>query len=302
MAERTWGDVFGELMALKTGVTRDRWETARKDAAYRGLLSRKLIETTAEDFLKALNAGTVSTNVFLRRVHNFALDMNWLLSPVIPKRQWPGVKFQAKRAITLEEHRLIVAEEFNPERKLFYELCWHLGGSQSDIAMLHGEDVDWRDMTVGYFRRKLRHREALQPPIIHFGAATAEIFSQLPNKGPLFPYLASVDCKDRATEFKQRCAGLGIKGVTLHSYRYAWAERAKSAGYPLRFAMEALGHNSKAVHHAYARKSELRLPALEDYESAKTDGKILTFEPQANGFVKPAGDAQAMGPSGVAHA
>jgi len=114
--------------------------------------------------------------------------------------------------------------------------------------------------------------------------------------------LASVDCKDRATEFKQRCAGLGIKGVTLHSYRYAWAERAKSAGYPLRFAMEALGHNSKAVHHAYARKSELRLPALEDYESAKTDGKILTFEPQANGFVKPAGDAQAMGPSGVAHA
>jgi len=40
MAERTWGDVFGELMALKTGVTRDRWETARKDAAYRGLLSR----------------------------------------------------------------------------------------------------------------------------------------------------------------------------------------------------------------------------------------------------------------------
>jgi len=40
MAERTWGDVFGELMALKTGVTRDRWETALKDAAYRGLLSR----------------------------------------------------------------------------------------------------------------------------------------------------------------------------------------------------------------------------------------------------------------------
>ena len=85
MAERTWGDVFGEVMALKTGVTRDRWENAIKDAAYRGILARKLIETSAEDFLKVLNAGTVSTNVFLRRVHNFALDMNWLLSPVIPK-------------------------------------------------------------------------------------------------------------------------------------------------------------------------------------------------------------------------
>lgn len=302
MAERTWGDVFGEVMALKTGVTRDRWETVLKDAAYRSLLPRKLIETAAEDFLKAINAGTVSTNIFLRRVHNFALDMNWLLSPVIPKRQWPAVSFRAKRAITLEEHERIVAKEFNPERKLFYELCWHLGGSQSDIAMLHGEDVDWKDMTVGYFRRKLRHRESIQPPIIHFGAATAEILRQLPDKGPLFPYLASVDCKDRATEFKQRCVRLGIKGVTLHSYRYAWAGRAKSAGYPLRFAMEALGHNSKAVHHAYARKSELRLPSLEDYESARADGKILVFEPQATGFAKPAGDSPATGQSDVAHA
>jgi hypothetical protein len=25
---------------------------------------------------------------------------------------------------------------------------------------------------------------------------------------------------------------LGIVGVTLHSYRYAWAERAKTVGYP----------------------------------------------------------------------
>jgi len=38
---------------------------------------------------------------------------------------------------------------------------------------------------------------------------------------------------------------LGIKGVTLHSYRYAWAERAKVAGYPERFAQEALERFSK---------------------------------------------------------
>ena len=35
------------------------------------------------------------------------------------------------------------------------------------------------------------------------------------------------------------------------AYRYAWAERAKVCGYPERFAQEALGHNSKAVHRAY---------------------------------------------------
>jgi integrase len=60
----------------------------------------------------------------------------------------------------------------------------------------------------------------------------------LPSEGLLFPYLASVRASDRATEFKQRCGRLGIKGVTLHSYRYAWAERAKASGYPERFAME----------------------------------------------------------------
>jgi hypothetical protein len=31
----------------------------------------------------------------------------------------------------------------------------------------------------------------------------------------------TVGAGDRATEFKQRCRQLGIKGVTLHSYRYA---------------------------------------------------------------------------------
>ena len=67
-------------------------------------------------------------------------------------------------------------------------------------------------------------------------------------------------------EFRQRCLGLGIRGVTLHSYRYAWAERAKIAGYPERFAQFALGHNSNAVHRAYSRKAQVTLPPLEDYE------------------------------------
>ena len=80
------------------------------------------------------------------------------------------------------------------------------------------------------------------------------------------PYLQTVRSGDRATEFKQRCIGLGINGVTLHSYRYAWAERAKVAGYPERFAQEALGHNSKAVHRAYAKRALMKLPSLEEYE------------------------------------
>jgi hypothetical protein len=35
----------------------------------------------------------------------------------------------------------------------------------------------------------------------------------------------------RCAHYLQRCAGLGIYEISLHSYRYAWAERAKVAGY-----------------------------------------------------------------------
>lgn len=54
--------------------------------------------------------------------------------------------------------------------------------------------------------------------------------------------------------------------MTLHSYRYAWAERARIAGVPERFAQEALGHNSIAVHRAYAKKAKVKVPSLEQYE------------------------------------
>ena len=112
---------------------------------------------------------------------------------------------------------------------------------------------------------------------LRFSADVEIILRSLPDNGPFFPYLIDVRPADRATEFKQRCAGLGITGVTLHSYRYAWAERAKVCGYPERFAQEALGHNSKAVHRAYAKRAEVTLPSLDDYERQHEREKIVTL-------------------------
>jgi integrase len=83
------------------------------------------------------------------------------------------------------------------------------------------------------------------PVLVHLGAEALNVFKDLPAEGMLFPYLSRVRAGDRATEFGQRCRQLGISGSTWHSYRYAWAERAKTAGMPERFAQEALGHNSK---------------------------------------------------------
>ena len=186
--------------------------------------------------------------------------MNWLPAIVIPRRQWPAVHFKEKRAITLAEHQKIIAAEVNPERKTLYQLCWHLGGSQGDIALLKGEDVDWQNNTVSFFRKKTG-----VPVLVHLGSDALNLLKDLPSEGPLFPYLSTVRAGDRATEFKQRCRSLEIKGVTLHSYRYAWAERAKS-GYPERFAQEALGHNSKAVHRAYSKHEGVTVASLDDWE------------------------------------
>ncbi len=65
---------------------------------------------------------------------------------------------------------------------------------------------------------------------------------------------------------------------------YARAKRAKVCGYPERFAQEALGHNSKAVHRAYAKRAEVTLPSLDDYERQHEKGKIVPFScPNAAG-------------------
>ena len=261
IATRTWQQAIDALTNTKQGANQHRWRTAAKDKAFAPLLPRVIIETRGELLLQALQAGTVSTNVFLRRLHNFCVDMNWLPWPLIPKRQWPEVKYKEKRAITLDEHQQIIAAEVNPERKVFYQMCWHLGASQGDIAILKGEDVDWTNQTVSFFRKKTG-----VPVVVFLGKEALKLLEDLPGEGCLFPYLAGVRAGDRATEFRSRCRQLGIKGVTLHSYRYAWAERAKTAGYPERFAMENLGHNSKAVHRAYAKRALVKIPSLEDYE------------------------------------
>jgi integrase len=261
MATRTWQNALDALINTKLDANQHRWKTAAKDKALAPLLPRVIVGTPADLLLEAMKSGKVSTNVYLRRLHNFCVDMNWLPWPLIPKRQWPAVKFKEKRAITLDEHQRIIAAEVNPERKALYQLCWHLGGSQGDIASLKGDDIDWTASTVSFTRKKTG-----VPVIVHLGKDALNILKDLPGEGVLFPYLSNVRAGDRATEFGQRCRQLGITGVSLHSYRYAWAERAKIAGYPERFAQEALGHNSKAVHRAYAKKALMKIPSLQDYE------------------------------------
>jgi hypothetical protein len=151
---RTWQTVRVEIVNLKRANTRPRWEYAIKEKAFNLIRSQPLLRTTVEHFLRVSESGTVSTNVHLRNLHNFALGMHWLPWPVLPRKQWPAIRFKEKRAITPGEHAKIIECERNPEMKAFYQLLWCLGGSQSDMATLRVGDINWNDQTIGYSRAK----------------------------------------------------------------------------------------------------------------------------------------------------
>jgi len=102
------------------------------------------------------------------------------------------------------------------------------------------------------------------------------VMEQMQSRGKLSTFTAN----DRASRFRRRCHNAGVTGVTLHCYRYAWAERAKVVGMPERFAQAALGHNSKAIHRAYAKKAFIIAPSLEDYEKkTATQTATATLQP-----------------------
>lgn len=258
--KRTWREVMAEFVKTKTGSNNTRSARAILDKAFDSIRDRHLLETRSEHFLRVLESRKVSTNNYLRRFHNFAVDMGWLPWPVMPKRQWPAIHYKEKRAILRQEHDLILALETNQEMRAFLWCCWHIGGSQSDMARLKAGDVDWRSRVVSFFRAKTGVAQ-----VIHFGNSLAEVLRDLPGEGQLFPRLALMDEKHRAALFQRACRRVKVTGVSLHSYRYAWAERAKQAGYPERYAQVALGH-SKAMARAYSKKAQVILPPLEEYE------------------------------------
>ncbi|MDD5261323.1 MAG: tyrosine-type recombinase/integrase [Methylacidiphilales bacterium] len=274
---RTWAFVIQEIAHNYCGPTLERWLRVTRSKPFDVIRNLPLVDTDSSHFIQVLRhprAGT-STNLWLRRLHNFTMDMGWLLMPVLPKAGWPKIKHKTRYAITAAEHQMIIDSEQNQERKLFYELLWETGGSQSDIACLSWANVDSEQGIIFYHRKKLESRGG-EAARIRIGSHLTAILEQLPQAGLFFPRIAREESKHRSAEFKRRCCILGIKGRSLHSYRYAWAERAYSAGMPEREAMAHLGHKSSAIHRAYARKADNVTMPLEFYEDQKSK-KVIDF-------------------------
>ncbi|HEV3272798.1 MAG TPA: tyrosine-type recombinase/integrase [Candidatus Methylacidiphilales bacterium] len=282
LMERTWQEVMDAYARKSVVTTRRRVERAFRSEPFRVLSRLKINETDAAAFWAVLNhkkAGNAA-NHFLRRLQNFAWGMRWLFEPVIPNPLWPKVKKKKTTALSIEEHARIIASEQNLEHRLYYEMLWETGGSQSDIANLHWNRVDLRGKVISFYRDKLNEREEEGQicglSVLVIGPRIRAILNQCPQTGYLFPVLQQWKSEHRTTEFARRCRIAGVKDRQLKGYRYAWAQRAQVAGMPQREAMNHLGHKSKAIHAAYAGDAKTVTLPLEHYE-AEMQRKIVEF-------------------------
>lgn len=268
MATRTWQAAIDELCSHGTPVSQARYARELKSHAYDIIRNKPIIKTTSEDLRAVLKRGGAITNNFLRRLHNLALDNGWMNWHIIMPKKWEKAVREPKRAITLEEHQRIVASEKNEERRNYYEMLWHIGSAQSDCADLTAENLDWKKRVLTYRRQKTKNWCHLS-----IGSALEALLKKLPQTGYLFPNAQAAKANLRAAEFYYLCKRLKIQGVSLHSYRYAWAERAFASGYEERFAQAALGHKNRAVHHAYAKRAVVVCPPLEESQAIATESQ-----------------------------
>ena len=272
MATRTWREVMAEMASHGRESTQQRCARAMNSKAFDLIRDKNLIATTSDDLLSAMRGKRNSVNHYLRRLHNLAVNLGWLAWPILAKRAWPKVITARRRAVTREEHEKIIAMEKNPERRAYYELLWETNCSQTDAANLSQADIDWSKRILVYHRVKLSADS--EPARLTIGNRLLALLRELPSFGLLFPSLNKLRNGDRATDSSRRCASLKISGVSLHSYRHSWAQRAKSAGYPQRFAQAALGHSSRAVHEEYARDAVVICPSLEAYENREPQNLV----------------------------
>ncbi len=259
MATRTWQDAMSELSSHGAEDSQARYAREFKSSAYAIIRNKPIIETTSDDLKAVLKRGGAATNTFLRPLHNLVVGNQWVSMPILTSKQWPESSKKPKRGITTEEQGKILAAEQNEERRNYYELLWLVGAAQTDGAMLTAENIDWNNHVLSYKRRKTRVWAHLR-----IGESLEELLKRLPQQGFLFPKISQSNPSARAAEFCRRRRLLGLEGISLHSYRYGWAERAYASGYDERYAKAALGHKSSAVHHVYAKSAIVVCPPLEN--------------------------------------
>src|SRR5271156_2957358 len=197
---RTWTEVMEHYSITGVESTRHRKVVAFRSRPFLLLRNIPLMDTEAGHLLAVLEherAGN-STHHYLRRLHNYALHLGWLLMPVMADAAWPEVRKKKFTAITEEEHRRIVERGQNPEWKDYYEMLWESGGSQTDIAGLHSDQVYLKTETIRFKRKKLAGKESGGESLLRIGPSLRKLLNQLPQNGYLFPTVNAWDSNNRS--------------------------------------------------------------------------------------------------------
>ena len=210
---RTWAEVMKVMADRGKEQTQARTQRAVESVSFDHIRHKVIHETASNDFLEVLKDKRRSTIHYLKLLQSTAVNLGWLAGRVIlPKYCWPKIAAKSKRGITWEEHQRITAAEKNKERRLYYEVLWEIGSSQSDAAKLTRQNIC--DGVLVYVREKTGTQAS-----IRIGRRLKSILKQLPKNGHLFPRIAALNSVARSAEFCRRCRLLGIVGVSLHSYR-----------------------------------------------------------------------------------
>ncbi len=108
------------------------------------------------------------------------------LRPIHSKRAWPKIKYANRHGISREQHEAVLKFTPKKEYRIYFELLWHTGGSQTDIASLHAEDINWGTRRLYYERQKLRSKGQCNACLV-IGKALEAILLQFPKEDPSSP-------------------------------------------------------------------------------------------------------------------
>jgi integrase len=126
-----------------------------------------------------------------------------------------------KRPITSDEHHRLITSIKSWRWRCFLKLLWETGADQDDVVCFRIEHL--RGDLLEYNRFKTNERVVILLP-----AYIQDILNRAAcgrDTGWFMPMIKNMDSSDRESFFLNECLKLGIHGLTLNSYRHAWAER-----------------------------------------------------------------------------
>lgn len=252
--DKTWQDAMDSCAGRShlDPATSKRLASCFRSKRFDKLRIKRICETLPDDLDELLACGKPSIVKNLRTLHTEAVRRRLLYSPLIHPRQVRVMRLKDPRATTIEEHQRIMDRAKTEERRLYYQLLWHTGASQSDCANFRAEDFCKVRRDLHYNRAKTANECRLE-----FTQEVFALLDQLPKRGFLFPSIQKESESQRGTVFRRACGSLQINGITLHSYRYAFAERCRLNGITVEEAMAAMGLKSFAVYHSYAKGAKI---------------------------------------------